>query len=211
LATVAIVTGTYLLLNVAYLVLLPLQTLAGTDSAASACAEVVLGSMGARVVAALVTFSAFGTLFGIAMAAPRYAWAIAQDGLFFRSVAQVDPQTSAPRVGATGLLVATLAYLASGSFFDILGFFVAIHGIYVVLSLAAIYPLRRRDAGVASFRVPGYPFVPALAIVAMLGVTFSEVLRAPLRTGTGIGVLMLAAPAYALWRRFAVAGGETVR
>ena len=211
LATIAIVTGTYLVLNLAYLVLLPLETLSGTDSAASAAADVVLGPTGGRLVASLVTFSAFGTLFGIAMAAPRYAWAIAQDGLFFRAVGRVDPKTSAPRLGATGLLVTTLAYLATGSFFDILGFFVAIHGIYIVISLASVYPLRRRDPEAAAFRVPGYPVVPALAIVAMLGVTVSEVIRAPVRTGIGIGVLLLAVPAYLMWRRFAVAGREGVR
>lgn len=205
LATIAIVTGIYLLLNVAYLVLLPFETLAGSDSAASSAAEVVLGPVGGRLFAAFVTFSALGALFGIAIAGPRYAWALAQDGLFFRFMGRVDPATSAPRAGATALLLTTLVYLGTGSFGDILGFFVAIHGIYIVLSLAAVYPLRRRDAAGSTFRVPGYPVVPALAITAMLGVTISEVVRAPVRTGIGIGVLLLALPAYALWRRFAVA------
>ncbi|MFN8179957.1 MAG: amino acid permease [bacterium] len=211
LATVAIVTSVYLLLNVAYLVLLPLRILAGTDSAASEAAGVMLGAHGARLVATLVALSSFGTLFGIAIAGPRYAWAAAQERLFFRFLAQVDPRTSAPRAGATALFALTLAYLATGTFGDILGLYVAIQGIYVVLSLAAIYPLRRRDAGGASFRVPGFPVVPALAIVAMLGVTASEIHRAPLRTGLGLVVLGLSVPAYAVWRRFAVADRESVR
>ena len=198
--TAVAVSALYLLVNAGILLLLPMEQLRASDAPAAAAVEATVGGVGARVLAGFVVVSAFGTLFGISMAGPRYFWAMADAGLFFRSAGRLGPG-GAPRWGSIALAAVALTYLATGTFGDVLGYYVAVSGVYAALALAAVYPLRKRSAvGTDVFRVPGYPITPAIAILALLGVTLSEILRAPLRTGIGLALLLAAAPAYRLWR-----------
>jgi APA family basic amino acid/polyamine antiporter len=201
LAAITVVIGAYLLLNVAYLVLLPLAELKGTESAASAAAETVLGPAGGRLVAALVVLSAFGALFGIAVAAPRYFYAMGKSGLFFAAAARVDPETAAPRWGATALFLTTSLYVITGTFAQIMGYYVAVTLVYNTLSVASVFPLRRKYPRRESFRVPGFPVVPLVFIAGALWVMGNEIARSPARSTIGILVLLSSAPAYLLWKR----------
>ena len=202
LLTVGTVTGVYLLLNVAYLVILPLEELQATDSAASSAARAILGPVGGRLLAAIVVVSAFGALFGIAMAGPRYFFAMGEQGLFFRVATRIDPETSAPRWAATMLFAVSLLYVLTGTFEQIMGYYVAVSLIYNALSIAAIYRLRRKFPDrPRPFRVPGYPVTPALVIAGALWVTGNEIAGSPVRSGIGILVLLSSAPAYLWWKR----------
>jgi APA family basic amino acid/polyamine antiporter len=199
---VAIVTGVYLLLNVAYLVLLPLEDLMATDSAASAAAETVLGAPGRRLIAWLVVITSFGALFGIAISGPRYFWAMGRSGLFFAWAGRLDGETAAPRAGGTALLVLSAVYVATGSFEQIMSYYIAMTALFTVLTPAAVYRLRRaRPDAERPFRVPGYPVTPAIAIAAGLWVTGHALLADPVRSGVGIAVMAAALPAWRLWRR----------
>jgi amino acid transporter len=201
-ATIAIVTAIYLAMNVAYLVALPFGELAGAPAPAALVAERALGSAGARVVAALVVLSAFGALFGIAMAAARYFYALGASGLFFASAAAIDPRTQAPRWGSTALFVTSAAYVLTGTFEEIMGFYVSISLLYNVLTVLAVYRLRRiRPDLPRPFRVPGYPVVPALFVVAALVVAGFEIAHSKGRSIAGLAVLLLSWPAYRLWKR----------
>jgi APA family basic amino acid/polyamine antiporter len=202
LATIGVVTAVYLLLNVAYLVLLPMEELRSTDSVASTAAGAVLGRAGSTVVAVLVAVSAFGALFGISVSGPRYFFAMGRSGLFFEAAGRVDSETAAPRWGSTALFVTSVVYVATGSFTQIMSYYVALTALYGVLSPAALFRFRRTlpDAPRA-FRVPGYPFTPALFMVAALGVTIHQVLREPVRSGVGLVLLLASVPAYLVWRR----------
>jgi len=201
-AAIAVVTALYLLVNVGYLVLLPMRELAGAASPAAASARAVLGDDGARLLSFLVVLSAFGSLFGVSISAPRFFYAMGKSGLFFAWAARVDPRTSAPRAGTTALWAMTVLYVATGSFVQIMGYYVAISLIYNMLSVAAVYRLRRTEPDAERvFRVPGYPWVPALFLAAAAWITGSEVASHPLRNGVGLLLLALSWPAYRWWRR----------
>ena len=206
---IAVVVGVYLLVNVSYLVLLPFDELAGSESAAALAADRVLGRTGGTLLALLVAASSFGALFGIALAGPRYYYAMASNGLFFRAAARVDPKTSAPRWGATALFVTSILYVATSSFEQIMGFYIAITLLYNVLSVAAIFRLRRTLPDAARpFRVPGYPWTPLLFIVGALWVTGNEIARSPARSAIGLVALGAAAPVYLWWKREARGGAS---
>lgn len=201
LGSIAIVTAAYLLVNVGYLVALPFADLQASDAPAALVAERALGPVGGRVVAALVALSAFGALFGIALSASRYFYALGESGLFFASAAAVDPKTQAPRWGQTALLALSALYVVTGSFEQIMAYYVATSLVYNMLSVAAVYRLRRTRPDVPRpFRVPGYPFTPAVMLAAGLWITVSEVVRAPARGFAGIALLLASWPAYRLWR-----------
>jgi APA family basic amino acid/polyamine antiporter len=201
-ASIAIVTALYALVNVGYLVLLPMEELVATESVASASARTVLGEGGARLLSFLVALSAFGALFGISIAAPRFFYAMGKSGLFFAAAGSVDPRTAAPRWGTTALWVLTVVYIATGRFEQIMGYYVAISLIYNMLAVAAVYRLRRtRPDEERAFRVPGYPVVPAVFLAAAAWITGAEIARDPLRNGVGVLLLASSWPAYRWWRR----------
>ncbi len=201
-ATIAIVTVVYLLMNVAYLVALPFAELAGAPAPASLVAERALGPAGGRVVAALVVLSAFGALFGIAMAAARYFYALGASGLFFAAAASIDPRTQAPRWGSTALLVTSIVYVLTGTFEEIMGFYVSLSLLYNVLTVIAVYRLRHLHPDLPRpFRVPGYPVVPAFFIVAALVVAGFEMAHSPGRSIVGFAILLVSWPAYRLWKQ----------
>jgi APA family basic amino acid/polyamine antiporter len=202
LLTIGVVSALYLVVNVGYLVLLPLDELMGTESAASTAAEAVLGPAGGRVISLLVVVSAFGALFGIGIAGPRYFWSMARHGLFFESAARLSPGTQAPRWGATALFAVTTVYVLTGTFEQLLGYYVAVSLLYNVLTVTSLFRLRAKFPDrERPFRVPWYPVVPVVFVLAALGVTASEIARSPVRSGIGILVLLSSAPAYRLWRR----------
>jgi APA family basic amino acid/polyamine antiporter len=92
--------------------------------------------------------------------------------------------------------------VATSTFEQIMGFYIAVTLLYNVLSVASIFRLRAKCPDVPRpFRVPGYPWVPILFIVGALWVTGNEVARNPWRSGIGVGVLFLAAPVYVWWKR----------
>jgi APA family basic amino acid/polyamine antiporter len=85
---------------------------------------------------------------------------------------------------------------------EIISYYICLSLLYNVLTVAAVYRLRQTRPDLPRpFRVPGYPLVPAVFIVAALGVTGSEIARAPVRSAVGLAVLLAAFPAYLLWRR----------
>lgn len=206
LLTIALVTAIYLVMNVCYLTVLPIEELRGADAPATLVAERAFGAGGGKVVSALVVLSSFGALFGIAMAAPRYFYALGESGLFFRQAAAIDPVTQAPRWGSTAILATTAICILTGTFEQIISYYICISIIYNILTVAAVYRLRsKRPDAPRPFRIPGYPVTPAVFILASLGIAASEVARAPARSAIALGVLVAALPAYHLWRRRAPA------
>ncbi|HMB68035.1 MAG TPA: amino acid permease, partial [bacterium] len=185
-----------------YLVLLPMEELQASDSPASAAASAVLGPAGGTLLAFLVALSAFGALFGIGIAGPRYYWSMARHGLFFRAAGRLDERTAAPRWGATVLFLTTVVYILTGTFEQIFSYYVAVSLLYNVLTILCVYRLRVKFPDrERPFRVPGYPVLPAVFVGAALWVTGNEVAGSPVRSGIGLAVLLAAAPAYFVWKR----------
>jgi APA family basic amino acid/polyamine antiporter len=202
LGTITLITALYLAVNVGFLVLLPVTELAGTDHAATLAAEAILGSVGGRIIACLILLSSFGALFANAVAAPRFFFAMAREGLFFQAAGRVHGATAAPRWGQAALYLLTTVYLFTGSFQQIVEYYAAVALIYGVLAVLAVYVLRRKHPDwERPFRVPGYPVTPAVFVLGALWVVVSVVHESPGRSAVGLLVLLASAPAYLYWKR----------
>jgi APA family basic amino acid/polyamine antiporter len=144
----------------------------------------------------VVVVSAAGSLAAVLMAFPRVYYAMARDGLFFASFAEFDPRRGTPArpIALQATLAAVLAL--SGSFGQILGYFMVPTLAFLVLAVAAVFILRRRSTSGGEFRivVPGYPVTPLLLIVPVLIVIVFQSVNDPLRAGIGLGVVMAGLP-----------------
>ncbi|HEU4796232.1 MAG TPA: amino acid permease [Pyrinomonadaceae bacterium] len=192
----------YLAANVLYLVVLGTSGLAASAAPASDVMRRALGEAGARAIAAGIAISTVGFLSQSMLTAPRVYYAMAQDGLFFKSVGTVHPRTRAPIVAIAlqGVLAIVIAIL--GTYKDILDYVVSVDVIFFGLTACCIFVFRKREprdaAGVV--RVPGHPLTTILFIAICWAVAVNTVYHAPRNTLSGLAILLAGLPAYWFWR-----------
>jgi len=162
------VLAVYLAANLAYLLVLPVAELRASRLVAAEVAGRLVGPAGVALVAVTVTLSTFGTLNGSLLTAPRIFFAMASDGLLFRRVAAVHPRFHTPYVAVLLTALLGIGFVLLRTFEQLTDAFVTAIVPFYALGVAAIFPMRRRLGHRPSFRVPGYPVVPALFVLASL-------------------------------------------
>ncbi|HND89567.1 MAG TPA: amino acid permease, partial [Saprospiraceae bacterium] len=207
----AIVTALYLLANVAYLMLLPLQgdpsaTTAigqgiqfaggGSDRVGTAAASMIFGDLSAALMAGLVMISTFGCVNGLILSGARVYYAMAQEGLFFKKAAALNG------AGVPGHALVIQAVWASvlclsGSYGDLLDYSTFASLIFYIVTIGGIFVLRRREPHAERpYRALGYPLVPALYIVVGLGICLTLLITKPFNTWAGVFIVLLGLPVY---------------
>jgi basic amino acid/polyamine antiporter, APA family len=176
--------------------------LAATETPASSVMRLAFGERGATLIAAGIAISTLGFLSQGMLTAPRVYFAMAADGLFFRSVARVSPTTRAPVVAVVLQGVLSLAIALTGSYEQILSYVVAVDWVFFALTAGAIFVFRRRgEDGDGGSRIPGHPVTTALFIAAAVLIVITTVIDAPVNSAVGLGIMLTGVPAYLLWRR----------
>jgi basic amino acid/polyamine antiporter, APA family len=188
----------YLAANVVYISVLGTTGLAASSTPASDVMRNALGDTGARVIAAGIAISTAGFLSQSMLTAPRVYFAMAKDGLFFKSVAMVHPGTRAPIVAIAlqGVLAIIIALL--GTYDRILNYVVSIDSIFFGLTACCIFIFRRREA-VGDTRVPGHPVTTILFIAVCWLVAINTIYRYPQNTLIGIGIMFTGILVYTFW------------
>lgn len=212
---VGLVSVLYLLSNVAYLVTLPLHgTPAGAtavergiqfatnDRVATAAMEGVFGAKAAALMAMLILVSTFGCMNGMILAGARAYYAMAQDGLLFRAVGQLNSR-GVPRNGliiqcAWGCLLAL-----SGTYGQLLDYVIFAALLFYVLTVAGVFVLRRRRPNAERpYKSFGYPLLPALYCVVASLISIALLVSEKTRPNTWPGLLIVLAgiPVYFIWK-----------
>ncbi|HEY4708566.1 MAG TPA: amino acid permease [Candidatus Acidoferrales bacterium] len=209
----AIVVFLYTLANVAYLRVLPLAgdahgataiargiEFAAESRVATAVAEVIFGPAGAIVMAVAILVSTFGCNNGLILAGARIYYAMAKDGLFFRSVGTVN-RNHVPAVALVAQCVWASALCLSGTYGQLLDFLIFAQLLFYILTLAGLFVLRwRRPEMPRPYRAIGYPVLPALYIL-MAGFLEIQLLRyKPQYTWPGLIIVLVGLPVYGLWK-----------
>jgi APA family basic amino acid/polyamine antiporter len=208
-----IVIGLYLLANVAYLVTLPfdqIQHVPG-DRVATATLNAVWPGLGVTIMAIGIMISTFGCANGLILSGARAYYAMARDGLFFRSAGQL----SGAKVPAWGLVLqgawavflvlprtydpATQAY--GNLYNNLLDYIISAALIFYILTIAGIFRLRQTRPHVdRPYRAFGYPIVPALYIVGAATILLVLFIYRPATTWPGLVIVLLGVPVYFAWK-----------
>ena len=202
LGTAAIVL-VYLLLNVAYIYLVPLPEMAGAKLIAATAADRIplFAGAGGAVVSGIVMLSCFGALTGSMMTGPRIFFAMADRGLFFRGIARVSPRFQSPSVAiwlATGLGV---TYVLLNDFQQLADKFILGIWPFYALAVAAVFVLRRTRPDLPRpYRTWGYPVVPLLFLVASVAMVVNALWTDPVNTGITFAIILVGIPVYFGWR-----------
>jgi amino acid transporter len=156
------VLAIYLLANVAYLAVLPASEISQSKLVAADVASRIVGPWGVALVSTTVMVSTFGTLNATLLTAPRIFFAMADDQLLFRPVAAVHPRFRTPYVAIALCAALGMAFVLTLPFEDLADTYVTAILPFYALGVLSIFTLRRNADYAPSFRVPGYPAVPAL-------------------------------------------------
>src|SRR2546423_6547591 len=170
--------------------------------------RLALGETGARIIAIGIAVSTIGFLSQSMLTAPRVYFAMAEDGLFFSTLAKLNrahvPATAIALQGALAIVI-TL----SGRYEQILNYVISVDIIFFALTAATVFVFRRQRVAnstlinaspARTFRVPGHPFTTVFFILACGGVAFSTFYRYPHNSAVGLGIMLTGIPVY-LFRR----------
>jgi APA family basic amino acid/polyamine antiporter len=192
----------YVAMNVVCVRALGAHGLALTRVPATDVMRRALGDTGARLVALGIAVSTLGFLSQGILTGPRVYFAMARDGLFFRSVASVTRRTQVPAVAIILQSCWTAVIALSGSYEQILNYVVSTNFVFFGLSASCLFILRRREAGTTQalgFRAPGHPYTTLLFIAACWLVVIDTIYKYPANSLVGFAILLFGLPVYAGW------------
>ncbi len=200
-AGTAAVMFMYLLLNLVYTRALTLPEMTETPRIAETAASVLFGPGAARLVSLAVLISTFGCLSSTILYSSRIYLPMAEDGLFFRSLARIHPTHRTPVPSLWAQTAWSVVLTVSGTYSQLYTYVVFASVLFHAMTAAAVFLFRRRmpDAP-RSYRTWGYPVVPALFILACLLLIGNTLKESPVESLIGLGIVALGVPAYAMFR-----------
>jgi APA family basic amino acid/polyamine antiporter len=210
-----VVIAIYIGCNFVYLNVLPLNgdphgatilergiKYASEDRVATAVLSQMFGKLGGYMMAIAILLSSFGCNNGLILAGARVYYAMAKDGLFFRSVAKLHPVHKTPAVSLMVQMVWTCLLCISGSYGQLLDYIIFAVLVFYILTIVGLFVLRyTRPNAERPYRAIGYPVLPAIYIVMALFIDIVLLRYKPQFTWPGLIIVLLGIPVYFAWSR----------
>lgn len=209
-----IVTCIYLLANIAYLMLLPVEgspdatTAIGQglmfpehDRIGASAASVMIGEMGVWLMAGLIMISTFGCNNGLILSGSRLFYAMAQDGLFFKKAAKLN-KNNVPGIALWIQCLWACALCFSGKYSDLVVYSTFASLIFYVITIAGIFVLRKKEPDTPRpYKVIGYPIVPLIYIIITLAICACLLIYDSKNAGMGLLIVLLGLPIFLVMSR----------
>jgi APA family basic amino acid/polyamine antiporter len=211
----SLVCGLYILANVAYLNILPFYgdpkgadvlarglQYAAQDRVGTAAIEVVLGTGAAAIMAVAILLSTFGCNNGLILSGPRVYYAMAKDRLFFERAGNLHPVYRTPVFGLIAQAFWAMVLCISGTYGQLLDYVIFAALVFYFLTTLALFRLRRTHPDLPRpVKAFGYPWLPALYMVAVASLMVVLLIYRPLYTWPGLLIVASGIPVYLIWRR----------
>jgi basic amino acid/polyamine antiporter, APA family len=192
----------YLFANVGYLAALGADGVAGSKRVAATAVATATHPAIAKLVTITILISIFSAANSVVLTSPRVYYAMARDGLFFKRLAEVHPRFGTPAFAVIAAAAWSAVLAASGTFEQLLTYVVFSSWIFYALAAACVFVYRKREPNAdRPYRVVGYPFTPLIFVVTAAALVVNAMVAQPKRAAIGLGIVLLGAPAYLIWRR----------
>jgi APA family basic amino acid/polyamine antiporter len=206
-----IVTIIYILANIAYLALLPMQgtpvgesvinngiMFANQDRVGAAAASIIMGNIGVFVMAGLIMVSTFGCNSGLILSGGRLFYAMSKDGLFFKKASELN-KNNVPAKALWFQCVWACVLCISGKYGDLLTYSTFASLLFYILTIYGIFILRKKEPNVdRPYKAFGYPIIPAIYIVITSLICITLLIYDTTNTGLGLFIVALGIPVYYL-------------
>jgi APA family basic amino acid/polyamine antiporter len=198
---ILIVIVVYLAANIAYLHVLPADSIRHTTTLATDAAQRLMGDAGARFISIAIVVSTFGFIDMTMLTSPRVFYAMARDGLLFGAAAYIHPKYKTPTVVLGFYTAFTSVMMLAGSYDTLLSYATFGDWIFFGSTVAAVFTLRRKFPDLPRpYKAWGYPVLPALfVIVAFTFVVVNFIANQP-QTSYGLVLILTGIPAYLFFR-----------
>jgi len=193
-----IVSVIYVLANIMYLAVVPLQEIATakSDRVAVVAAEYIFGNIGTLIIAIMIMISTFACNNGLIMAGARVYYTMANDGLFFKKAAELN-QHSVPAWALWMQCFWASALCLTGKYGDLLDFVIIIVLIFYILTIYGIFILRKKMPNAERpYKAFGYPILPFLYIIVASAISVALLITKTSTCGWGVLIMLIGIPVY---------------
>jgi len=206
--TIGLLLGTlvvmclYLLVNAAYVYVLPFQAIAGSERVASDALERAIGPIGGSLVALAILISISGAVNSNVLGGPRVLYAMARERLFFQRAGYIHPRYQVPTIAIVlnGIWASFLTMV--GSFERLFSYVIFVSWIFYAMGAAAVIILRHKQPDVdRPYKVWGYPWVPILFCLIAAAIVLNTIVNDFKNSFWGLLVVATGLPAYFYWSR----------
>lgn len=193
-----LVTVIYLLINATFLYTMPIEDLKGNLSAATDASEILLGDMGGKLVTIGILISVYGALNGYTMTGMRLPYAMAEKNILpFKESFMKVTNAGIPWFSGLVQVIIGAIMITSRSFDAITNMLVFVIWAFYVMAFYAVFVLRKRESELERpYKVPLYPVIPAIAIIAGVFVMVNTLFTQPVLAIVGIIITLLGIPIY---------------
>jgi APA family basic amino acid/polyamine antiporter len=206
-AGVGFVMLLYVSINMAYLYVLPVESFQqihaeGKTISAISVVQSFMGPIGSSLIIIVIMIATLGTTNNSIMSASRVYFSMARDGLFFKKAAYCDSRYNVPSYALVFQAIWASVLVFSGSFDQLTDMLIFAAFIFYGLGGAGVFILRMKAPDAPrQFKVPGYPFVPAVFILFCVGLVGNSILERPYESGVGLALMATGIPFYFYWNR----------
>ncbi|MEW5798164.1 MAG: amino acid permease [Bacteroidota bacterium] len=198
----AMIIVLYVAVNLSYLVVLPVSSMASSHFIASDAAVRMMGNFGASFITASVMISMLGANQSFILTAPRIYYAMARKELFFHSMQLLHATRRTPVIGLLSQAAWASVLVLLGTFDQLITYIIFAIWIFYALSCAAVIILRKRNPdAVRPYKTWGYPYTPIIFILFALALVGNTIIENPMDAAIGLLLVFSGVPAYWYWKR----------
>ncbi|MCO6510334.1 MAG: amino acid permease [Aridibacter famidurans] len=191
---VGTITVIYTLTSAVFYYLVPVEKVGDETTFAAQAGAALFGALGGKVFAALVVISVLGTIFAYLMASPRLYFAMAKDGLFFPSFGKLHEKWETPHRATLIQMALACLLIVSGSFDQIVSYFFFVAIVFIMIIVGGLFAIDRTDK--SGYVTPLFPLTPVIFILVTGFVAAMLLLRDPVQSLLGVGIVLVGIPVY---------------
>jgi APA family basic amino acid/polyamine antiporter len=198
---IGLVCALYILVSIAYLIILTPQQVAASKMVATDTARAVLGDRGAMWIAIAVIISTFGCINGMTLVAPRVYYMMARDGLFFEVLGRPHPYFQTPFHAVILQGIWSIALVYYGDYDALFNYVMFITWLFYGLGAMGLFIQRKKNPSYKGYHAWGYPFTPILFTAVSLFLICTSLQSNPRESRTGLLIMLAGIPIYLYWKR----------
>jgi APA family basic amino acid/polyamine antiporter len=192
----------YVAMNMSYVYAMPLTEVAKHDTIAHAAATVLFSPAAAIWLSAMIAVSCFGAMASCALSGGRVYFAMAQDGVFFRKMAEIHPRWRTPAFSLIGQGIWGCVLTISGRYDQLYTYVIYMMVLSYTLTIVGMFVLRwKRPDAPRPYRCTGYPWLPGIYVLIGAAWTLNTILERPTEALAGTIIVLLGIPCYVYWKR----------
>lgn len=192
----------YILVNLFYIQALRIDEMAGVVRIGEKATTSMFGTMFGTIMTAVILISILGCLSATILPGPRIYYAMAKDGLFFKSFSKVHPKYHSPSVAVIWQGIIASILCVSGTYEQLYTYVIFSTLLFYIALAAALFVMRKKKPDMPRpYKVWGYPVVPVIFGLSMLLIAINTLIEKPLESMVGIVLLFLGWPVFRYWQR----------